>query len=212
MNTESFQSTCIRVGIVESDPLRLIGLRTLLDAEPDIEIGVTCPSEFREQRVNIVLVRNRTTPSLFDVIEELEAQHKDLRVLVTGSATDDDTILKALTSGAKGYLSEAASAHEFALAIRMVSQGVVWVPRRVIAKFIDRFSPTASRWKGHHSLTCREKQILAMLVEGRSNKQIAAPLGIEERTVKAHVSKLLRKVGAQNRVELSVRAVTDSLV
>jgi DNA-binding NarL/FixJ family response regulator len=61
-------------------------------------------------------------------------------------------------------------------------------------------------------LTEREKEILGMLVTGRSNKEISAPLGIEERTVKAHVSKLMRKMGVDNRVALSVHAVTHSLV
>src|SRR5438477_492617 len=58
----------------------------------------------------------------------------------------------------------------------------------------------------------REKQVLELLVAGRSNKEIGAALGIEERTVKAHVAKLMRKVGVQNRIALSVHAITHSLV
>ena len=58
----------------------------------------------------------------------------------------------------------------------------------------------------------REKEVLEMLVAGRSNKEIGAALGIEERTVKAHVAKLMRKVGVQNRIALSVHAITHSLV
>jgi DNA-binding NarL/FixJ family response regulator len=61
-------------------------------------------------------------------------------------------------------------------------------------------------------LTSREKEVLQMLVAGRSNKEIASPLGIEERTVKAHVGKLMRKLGAKNRINLSVHAITHSLV
>jgi DNA-binding NarL/FixJ family response regulator len=62
------------------------------------------------------------------------------------------------------------------------------------------------------NFTSREAQVLKMLVEGCSNKEIASPLGIRERTVKAHVAKLLRKVGVQNRIMLSVHAVNHSLV
>jgi DNA-binding NarL/FixJ family response regulator len=62
------------------------------------------------------------------------------------------------------------------------------------------------------SFTHREKEVLEMLVAGRSNKEIGAPLGIGERTVKAHVAKLMRKVGVQNRIALSVHAITNSLV
>jgi DNA-binding NarL/FixJ family response regulator len=60
--------------------------------------------------------------------------------------------------------------------------------------------------------TDREKEVLELLVAGRANKEIGSVLGIEERTVKAHVAKLLRKVGVQNRVALSVHAITHSLV
>ena len=62
------------------------------------------------------------------------------------------------------------------------------------------------------ALTDRETQVLKMLVEGRSNKEIGTPLGIGERTVKAHVAKLMRKVGVENRVALTVHAITHSLV
>jgi DNA-binding NarL/FixJ family response regulator len=61
------------------------------------------------------------------------------------------------------------------------------------------------------SLTDREREVLSMLVAGKSNREIAIPLGIEERTVKAHVAKLMRKFGVQNRVMLSIHAVTHSL-
>ena len=65
---------------------------------------------------------------------------------------------------------------------------------------------------GRVTLTDREREVLEMLVVGRSNKEIGGTLGIEERTVKAHVAKLLRKVGVQNRIALSVYAITHSLV
>jgi len=62
------------------------------------------------------------------------------------------------------------------------------------------------------NVTEREKQVLKMLVAGLSNKEIGRPLGIVERTVKAHIAKMMRKVGVHNRIELSVHAVTHSLV
>jgi DNA-binding NarL/FixJ family response regulator len=80
--------------------------------------------------------------------------------------------------------------------------------------FIDRVNPRSTHSFGLRatSFTTREKQILGMLVEGRSNKDIAHPLGIAERTVKAHVAKLMRKVGVANRVSLSVHAISHLLV
>ena len=80
--------------------------------------------------------------------------------------------------------------------------------------FIERVSSSPGRIfpAGRVTFTDREKEVLEMLVAGRSNKEIGAALGIEERTVKAHVAKLMRKVGVQNRIALSVHAITHSLV
>ena len=80
--------------------------------------------------------------------------------------------------------------------------------------FIERLGSAPGRVSpaGRASFTDREKQVLELLVAGRSNKEIGSPLGIGERTVKAHVAKLLRKVGVQNRIALSVHALTHSLV
>src|SRR5207253_1073079 len=102
----------------------------------------------------------------------------------------------------------------FVQAIRVVNQGSVWAPRRVLSMFIERVSSAPGRIfpAGRVTFTDREKQVLEMLVAGRSNKEIGAALGIEERTVKAHVAKLMRKVGVQNRIALSVHAITHSLV
>jgi DNA-binding NarL/FixJ family response regulator len=80
--------------------------------------------------------------------------------------------------------------------------------------FIERVTASPGRIfpAGRVTFTDREKQVLELLVAGRSNKEIGAVLGIEERTVKAHVAKLMRKVGVQNRIALSVHAITHSLV
>ena len=133
---------------------------------------------------------------------------------MTGAGADDEMILKALAAGAKGYVDEAASPNEFAMAIRIVNQGSVWAPRRVLSTFIERVTSSPGRIfpAGRVTFTDREKEVLELLVAGRSNKEIGAALGIEERTVKAHVAKLMRKVGVQNRIALSVHAITHSLV
>jgi len=144
----------------------------------------------------------------------LKASRPDLKIIVTGAGMDEETILKAIAAGAKGYVDEAGSPTEFAQAIRIVHQGSVWAPRRVLSLFIERVSSSPGRIfpAGRVTFTDREKEVLEMLVAGRSNKEIGSALGIEERTVKAHVAKLMRKVGVQNRIALSVHAITHSLV
>jgi len=85
----------------------------------------------------------------------------------------------------------------------------------VLSMFIERISNAPRRIlpaDQNVAFTDREAEVLKMLVEGRSNKEIGTPLGIRERTVKAHVAKLMRKVGVENRVALTVHAITHSLV
>jgi DNA-binding NarL/FixJ family response regulator len=209
------KSTPIRIAVVESDPLRFVGFRALFDSESDFElVSASLPDIGVLQNIDLILLGNRSGQNLFDVMASLKAARPDLRIIVTGSGMDEETILKAIASGAKGYVDEAASPTEFVQAIRVVNQGSVWAPRRVLSMFIERVSSAPGRIfpAGRVTFTDREKEVLEMLVAGRSNKEIGAALGIEERTVKAHVAKLMRKVGVQNRIALSVHAITHSLV
>jgi DNA-binding NarL/FixJ family response regulator len=205
----------IRIAVVESDPLRFVGFRALFDSEPDFELlSATLAEITLEKSIDLVLLGSRAGNNLFDQMASLKAARPDLRIIVTGSGIDEETILKAIASGAKGYVDEAATPAEFVQAIRVVNQGSVWAPRRVLSMFIERVSSSPGRIfpAGRVTFTDREKEVLEMLVAGRSNKEIGAALGIEERTVKAHVAKLMRKVGVQNRIALSVHAITHSLV
>jgi len=209
------KKTPIRIAVVESDPLRFVGFRALFDNEPDFELlAASLPEIATLQNVDLILLGNRSGQNLFDVMASLKATRPDLRIIVTGSGIDEETVLKAIASGAKGYVDEAASPAEFVQAIRVVNDGSVWAPRHVLSMFIERVSSSPGRIfpAGRVTFTEREKEVLEMLVAGRSNKEIGAALGIEERTVKAHVAKLMRKVGVQNRIALSVHAITHSLV
>ena len=205
----------IRVAVIEPDPLRLIGFRALFDTEPDLEVvAATTQSVVTEPEIDLALLGSHGTQNLFDLMAGLKAARPGLRILVSGNGVDDETILKALAAGAKGYVDEAATPEEFVMAIRIVSQGSVWAPRRVLSTFIERVTASPGRIfpAGRVTFTERERDVLEMLVAGRSNKEIGSALGIEERTVKAHVAKLMRKVGVQNRIALSVHAITHNMV
>jgi DNA-binding NarL/FixJ family response regulator len=209
------KKTPIRIAVVESDPLRFVGFRALFDNETDFElVSASLPDISVLQGIDLILLGNRNGQNLFDVMASLKATRPDLRIIVTGSGMDEESVLKAIASGAKGYVDEAAAPAEFVQAIRVVNDGSVWAPRKVLSMFIERVSSAPGRIfpAGRVTFTDREKEVLEMLVAGRSNKEIGSALGIEERTVKAHVAKLMRKVGVQNRIALSVHAITHSLV
>ena len=205
----------IRVVIVESDPLRLVGFRALLKSEPDFEMTFTSLPEIASQaNIDVLLLGDRPGQNLYDTMSNLKVMRPSLPIIVIGPSTDNKIMLDAIVSGAKGYVFDGAAPSEFAQAIRTVSQGSIWAPRRVLSMFIE----LAIRQRNgmlpgaNGAITDREKEVLQMLVAGLTNKEIGKPLGIVERTVKAHIAKMMRKVGAHNRIELSVHAVAHSLV
>jgi DNA-binding NarL/FixJ family response regulator len=211
---EMARKPLIRIALVERDPLRVVGFRALFDSASGFElVSASLPDIVGLQNIDLVLLSNCSIQNLFDLMVSLKATRSDLRVIVTGSG-DEETILKAIVAGAKGYVDEAASLAEFVQAIRVVGQGSVWAPRHVFSMFIERVSsaPAPAFPARRATFTDREKEVLELLVAGRSNKEIGSPLGIAERTVKAHVAKLMGKVGVQNRTALMVHALTHSLV
>lgn len=215
MNPSPAKKLPIRIALVESDPLRSIGFGTLFNSEPEFTIVAATETEIATRNdIDLILLGSNGSRNLFDLMAGLKASRPDLRILVTGLGADDETILKALAAGAKGYVDEAAPRADFAQATRVVHQGSVWAPRRVLSMFIERVtsSPGTIFPAGRIVFTEREKEVLELLADALSNKEIGAVLRIEERTVKAHVAKLMRKVGVQNRVSLSVHAITHSLV
>jgi DNA-binding NarL/FixJ family response regulator len=209
------QKQVVRIVVVDNDPLRLVGFRALLEPEPDFELTYSSFSDLaHHDYIDIILLNNQRGQNSFDDVVNLRAFCPDAQIIAIGSGMRDETILAALACGAKGYVDEAAPAEEFISAVRAVNRGSVWVSRQLLSIFVDR----ASRLLGsppsgtNPSFTMREKEVLEMLVEGRSNREIGKPLGIEVRTVKAHVAKLMRKVGVRNRVALSTYAISHSLL
>src|SRR5208337_1040698 len=95
----------IRVAVVESDPLRFVGFRALFDTEPDLELVSASLSDLSQlQVIDLVLLGNRGGQNLYDIIASMKAIRPDLRIIVTGSGMDDESVLKAIAAGAKGYV------------------------------------------------------------------------------------------------------------
>jgi DNA-binding NarL/FixJ family response regulator len=215
MQTLKVRKTMVQIAVIDNDPLRFIGFRELLSSESDFDLQSVSLAEIgTPQGADVILLGRHLGKNVIQVLTTLKALRPSIDVVVTGCNLDDSSILKIIAAGAKGYVDESASAGELVRAIRTVRSGSVWAPRRVLSMFVEQ----AYRSSGHgisiseRPFTIREKEVLTMLVAGCTNREIAAPLGIEERTVKAHVAKLMRKVGMPNRVMLSVHAIKHSLV
>lgn len=205
------QKPTIRVVVVDSDPLRLVGFRALLGSEPEFQFIYTSFSDLDpHNHIDIILLGDQRGQTLFDNVVKLKTVYQDAQIIATGSGWHEEAILAALECGVKGYLDVTAAAKEFISAVRAVSRGSVWFSRQLLSIFVERSSGEVKgpSVDGVVAFTSREKEVLELLVDGRSNKEIGQPLGIKVRTVKAHMSRLMRKVGVQNRIALSTYAIS----
>lgn len=205
----------IRVAVVDNDPLRLVGFRALLEGDAEFVLrGYTPTTIFSAQGYDVVLIGSRTGPTMYEVMSALKSLHPKVCIIVTGNGNNEELALRALAAGAKGFLDESADIDDYKQAIRAIHGGEVWAPPRVLSQFIERMTQVPQRNIADQPLifTEREREVLNLLVSGRSNREIGIALGIEERTVKMHIASLMRKTGVTNRIALSIYALTHSLL
>ena len=204
----------LRVALLEAEPIRVQGFVTLFQDHPHIEFVVFELAQFlADQEFKLALVGLHGDKLPLPLVATIHGLRPDVRLIVMGPDRDDEVILQAISSGAKAYLDASATPQQVEQAIAIVSQGSIWAPRRLLSIFVDRATrPSRSAAPAVPQFTARETEVLKLLVAARSNREIARTLGIEERTVKAHVAKLMRKVGVENRIALSIYAVTNAIV
>ena len=204
----------LRVALLEPEPIRVQGFVTLFQDHPRIEFVVfELPQFLADQEFKLALIGLHGDKLPLPLVGTIHGLRPDVKLVVMGPDADDEVILQAITAGAKAYLEASATPQQVEQAIMIVNQGSIWAPRRVLSIFVDRATKTSrSSTPSQAQFTVRETEVLKLLVAARSNREIARTLGIEERTVKAHVAKLMRKVGVENRIALSIYAVTNSIV
>jgi len=196
-----------RIGVVATDPLRVLGLQSIL---PKYEIvPLTVPGALDDVNLSLVLVDAECTSHLFELIANFRHIRPQLKLIVLGTETGQEYIQRIIGAGAKGYLTLTATESELAMAIEMVRDGSVWAPRRVLSRLLDRQPGFASSAGTPPQFTPRELQVLELLRAGRSNREIGLALTIDESTVKAHIGRLLRKVGVNNRIALTIHPSTQ---
>jgi DNA-binding NarL/FixJ family response regulator len=137
----------------------------------------------------------------------LAEQPETAVVVLTGSDVEDE-VLAAVEEGALGYLAKTSPREDFLEAIRRVAQGDAWLPARLTSRLVTRLKLHPQRDRvPPELLTTREREVLAMLAHGWSNRRISQELAIKEITVRTHVSHVLGKLGVHNRVQAALHAV-----
>lgn len=215
MPTPSTGQRRLRIGLMDFEPLRVAGFESVFDGVPNIEVVPTnLAGALANHEFEMVMLGLHNPIESFELLARLKASRPKLKLVVMGSESDDETIISAIGAGAKGYLEETATPEQVMQCIEVVQSGSIWAPRRVLSAFVDRMLHASEKPVLRHdfNFTERERAVLKLLVAARSNREIAVELGIEERTVKSYVARLMRKVGVENRIALSIHAASRVLV
>lgn len=205
----------IHIGLVSDEPIRLAGLTSIFDqpARQGRPSLLPVPGSINEllahQTLKYLVVDLHSSSGGLEILEMIRRARPSLRLIVIGPEGNDELVLESIIAGARAYLELTAGPDTVRMAIDVVTGGSIWAPRRLLSKLIDRLlkAPEASPANTTPHLTSRERQVLELILKARSNREIAHHLGIEERTVKGHVGRLMRKAGADNRIELSMRVL-----
>ena len=205
----------IRVGLMTDEPIRLEGLTSIFE-EHDQEGHATLfpvigsmDELLTGSMLEYLVVDLNYSSCGMETLGAIRRVRPDIRLIVIGPEGNDETVMEAIIAGARAYLDLTAGPEMVRKAIEEVISGSIWAPRRLLSRLIDRMLAVSdtSLINANPHLTDRERQVLELILMARSNREIAHQLGIEERTVKAHVGRLMLKAGAENRVDLSMRAL-----
>jgi DNA-binding NarL/FixJ family response regulator len=202
----------IRVLIVDDHAVVREGLRTFLDLQDGIEVvgeagdGEEAVEAAARLRPDVVLV-DLVMPKLDGVqtMRRLRDRVPSARAIVLTSYLEDERLLPAIRAGAAGYLLKNVQPQELARAVRTAAAGEALIDPAVAARLIEALG--TGREERTDQLTAREREVLALIGRGFANKRIAAELGIAEKTVKAHVSNVLAKLGVADRTQAALYAV-----
>jgi len=186
----------IRVLVADDHPVVQQGLCTMLELEDDIEVigraddGHDAIEQARTQRPDVILL-DVQMPNMdgIEALRRIRAENPEARVIVLTTYRNEDYIFPSLQAGARGYLLKDATREELAGAIRSVAAG---------ASLLDPAWVSAAR-DGLPALTPRERDVLKLMADGKSNAEIATQLFVSENTVKTHVSNILVKLGCRDR-------------
>jgi DNA-binding NarL/FixJ family response regulator len=209
----------IRVLIVDDQSLVRTGFKMILDAEPDIEVvgeagdGAAAAAMARTLRPDVVLmdVRMPGTDGI-TATGQVTAELSGTRILILTTFDLDDYVHAGLRAGASGFLLKDVPAPDLVAAIRTVAAGDSVLSPSTTRRLIERFVPllptpaAAAVTDALSALTSREREVFALIAQGRSNREIADTLFLSEGTVKIHVSRLLGKLGLRDRVHAVILA------
>src|SRR5580658_1756925 len=213
----------IRVLLTDDHILFRQGIRNLLSAEPDMEVtgeagnAADAVDLARQTRPDVVLMDiGMAGMSSFEATRQIRKERPDTHVVFLSMYDDEDYLAECVDIGASGYILKESPVEQLVMAIREVHRGGSYLSPRLLTKLVDNF-----RIQGHEgavrqprfgTLTKREREILKLLAEGLSVKEIASGFDLSVKTVEAHKFNLMRKLDIHNKAQLVTYAIQKKIV
>jgi NarL family two-component system response regulator LiaR len=207
----------IRVMIVDDHMMVRDGLKVFLSLCPDIAVvaeaadGMQAIERCRAHQPDVILM-DIAMPELDGptATARIRAAFPQVRVIALTSFVDETLVARAMEAGAISFLQKNVEADQLAAAIRAAHQGRATLDPLAVQALLQQAAEPAAL--AGHGLTRREREVLVLLVEGKTNNQIAGALGISRSTAHLHVSSILAKLGVSNRTEAAIAAVQGKLL
>lgn len=220
--------TTRRIFIVDDNASHSAGIRQLLEMEGDNKVvGLSTTGQDAIEKVNStavdVILMDMNMPGLDGVgtIEKIAEKHPSIKILALTGYDDPDLVYRAMQAGARGYILKTMITSQLQQAINEVLQGKVYLPINLATKFFGEFQVRKTgagqpvdpmRQTILNYLTNREKEVLALLTEGYTYKNVADKLVISETTVKTHVNNIFQKLQVNDRTQAVLYAIRHGLV
>lgn len=208
----------VRVLIVDDHAVVRQGLITFLELQDEIEVvgeasnGKEALQKVKELEPDVVLM-DLVMPVMdgLTAIREVKLMRPQTEVIALTSFADDEKVFSALRSGATGYLLKDVQPNDLVKAVLAAERGEVQLHPEVAKKLMHEVIAPAKLNDNLEELTEREREVLALLGRGMSNKEIAREISVSEKTVKAHVSSILNKLNLPGRTHAALYAVKRGL-
>lgn len=202
----------LRLMLVDDHEIVRMGMRTLFEGRPDLVVrceaatAAEAISEADRCLPDLILMDVRLPDaSGVEACREIRARHPDIRVIMLTSYPDDNAVMASIMAGASGYVLKQTRGRALIEAIRIVGAGGSLLDPAITEKVLERIRSAAGSPEDKLvGLTDQERHILALLAEGKTNRQVAEALHLSAHTVKNYVSDILKKLGVARRVEAVV--------
>lgn len=201
----------IRVFLVDDHELVRRGIAALLTAEPDIEVvgeaatAAQARGRILATRPDVAILDVRLPDgSGIDVCRDVRSQNPDVKCLILTGYDDDEAIYAAVLAGAAGYVIKDVQGSGLIDSLRKVAAGKKLIHPSMSGRVVQRITDTHQADPRLESLSTRERDILPLIAEGLTNREIGERLGLAEKTVKNYISGLLSKLGLQRRTQAAV--------